>query len=87
MENVKISTQTNDPVSLGSDNSTVILSKIIFSGGLTKELLSVTEFASEADVSAQAVRKMIAEDRLHAEKVGEQYVITRNELNRYLADR
>lgn len=52
-----------------------------------EELLSVTQFSDEAGVSPQAVRKMISEDRIHAQKLGEQYVISREELNRYLADK
>jgi len=48
------------------------------------EALSVSQFAEEACVTPQAVRKMISETRLQAKKLGEQYIILRNELNRYL---
>ena len=51
------------------------------------DLLSVSQFADEARITPQAVRKMIAEDRLRAQKVGEQHVISRDELNRYLSER
>ncbi len=46
--------------------------------------ISVSEFAHEAGVTPQAVRKMIAEGRLHAKMLGNQYVIERDELYRYL---
>lgn len=46
--------------------------------------LSVSQFAKEAHVSPQAVRKMINERRVSAEKLGEVYIIAREELNRYL---
>ena len=45
--------------------------------------LSVSQFAKEARVTPQAVRKMISERRLNAKKVGEQYIIDREELKRY----
>ena len=51
------------------------------------ELLSVSQFASIARITPQAVRKMIAEGRLHAAKVGQQHVIVREELSRYLSER
>ncbi len=51
------------------------------------ELLSVSQFAAMAKVTPQAVRKMIAEGRLRAAKVGQQHVIVRDELARYLAER
>ncbi|MFA5411115.1 MAG: helix-turn-helix domain-containing protein [Candidatus Omnitrophota bacterium] len=46
--------------------------------------LSVTQFAEEAGITPQAVRKMISERRLSAKKLGEQYAILREELDRYL---
>lgn len=49
--------------------------------------LSVTQFAKEAHISPQAVRKMISERRLDAEKLGEAYIIAKEELNRYLCKR
>ena len=49
-----------------------------------KQSLSVSQFAEEAKITPQAVRKMINEQRLTASKLGEQYVIPREELNRYL---
>lgn len=52
-----------------------------------ERLLSVTQFSDEARITQQAVRKMIAEGRLRAQKIGEQHVISRDELNRYLAER
>lgn len=51
------------------------------------ELLSVSQFADEAQITPQAVRKMIAEGRLRASKIGEQHAISRDELDRYLAER
>ena len=51
------------------------------------ELLSVSQFAAMAKVTPQAVRKMIAEGRLRAAKVGQQHVIVREELSRYLSER
>ena len=51
------------------------------------ELLSVSQFASIAKITPQAVRKMIAEGRLRAAKVGQQHVIVRDELTRYLTQR
>ena len=47
-------------------------------------MLSVSEFAKEANITPQAVRKMISERRLRVNKVGEQYVIPIEDLNRYL---
>lgn len=49
-----------------------------------QKFLSVSEFAKEAHITPQAVRKMISEKRLNANRLGEQYVIDREELNRYL---
>ncbi|MDO8662910.1 MAG: helix-turn-helix domain-containing protein [Candidatus Omnitrophota bacterium] len=46
--------------------------------------LSVTQFAKEAGITQQAVRKMISERRLSAKMLGEQYTISREELVRYL---
>ena len=51
------------------------------------DLLSVSQFASIAKITPQAVRKMIAEGRLRAAKVGQQHVIVRDELTRYLTQR
>ena len=51
------------------------------------ELLSVSQFAAIAKVTPQAVRKMIAKGRLRAAKVGQQHVIVREELSRYLSER
>jgi len=51
------------------------------------DLLSVTQFADDAGISGQRVRKMIADGRINAHKVGEQHVISRDELNQYLVDR
>ncbi len=50
----------------------------------THDDLTVSMFAARASVTPQAVRKMIAEGRLRARKVGEQYVINNDELARYL---
>lgn len=52
-----------------------------------EDLLSVSQFAAIARVTPQAVRKMIAKGRLRSAKVGEQHVIVRDELTRYLAVR
>ena len=49
-----------------------------------KDTLTVTEFAEEARVTTQAVRKMISEERLEAAKMGNQYLIQKEELFRYL---
>jgi len=46
--------------------------------------LSVKEFADQAGITPQGVRKMISEDRLSALKLGKRYVISREELDRYL---
>ena len=51
------------------------------------ELLSVSQFAAIANITPQAVRKMIAKGRLRAAKVGQQHVIVRDELARYLGQR
>ncbi len=48
---------------------------------------SVTQFAEKAGITPQAVRKMISERRLNAKKLGEQYMISFEELNRYLQKR
>lgn len=49
-----------------------------------QDMLSVSLFADEAQITPQAVRKMIVEGRLSAKKVGEQYIIDREELKQYL---
>ncbi len=49
-----------------------------------KDTLTVTEFAEEARITPQAVRKMIGEERLEAAKMGNQYLIQKEELFRYL---
>lgn len=46
--------------------------------------LSVSQFAEAAEITPQAVRKMISENRLKAERLGSQYVIKKDELTRYL---
>jgi excisionase family DNA binding protein len=46
--------------------------------------LTVTQFAREARITPQAVRKMIIERRVNAKKMGEQYIISREELSHYL---
>lgn len=51
------------------------------------EYLSVTQFANSCMITPQAVRKMIAERRLEALKMGEQYMIPYPELTRYLSVR
>lgn len=72
---------------LGAFSSTVHLGRVRITREEGPKLLSVTQFADEANISAQAVRKMIAEGRLEAHKIGEQYVIYRENLNEYLANR
>ena len=57
------------------------------SAGQMDELLSVSQFAAMARVTPQAVRKMIAKGRLRAAKIGQQHVIVRDELTRYLTQR
>lgn len=54
---------------------------------MNSNFLSVSQFAKEADITPQAVRKMISERRLGAEKLGEIYIIAREELDRYLCRR
>ncbi len=49
-----------------------------------KGTLTVTEFAEEARITPQAVRKMISEERLEAAKMGHQYLIQKEELFKYL---
>jgi excisionase family DNA binding protein len=71
----------------GAISSTVHLGRVRITRDEGPDLLSVTQFADEANITAQAVRKMIAEDRLEAHKIGEQYVIYRDKLNEYLANR
>lgn len=51
------------------------------------EMLSVTQFADQAGVTPQGVRKMISEGRLNAVKIGEQHIILKSELERYLGER
>lgn len=51
------------------------------------DVLSVSEFAREASVTPQAVRKMINENRITAFRIGEQYVIEKNELFKYLGEK
>lgn len=53
----------------------------------TSRALSVSMFAKKASVSPQAVRKMISEGRLKAQRIGEQYVIAEKELDRYLNEK
>ena len=48
-----------------------------------KEEISVSEFAREAGITSQAVRKMIAEGRLQAKRLGNQYAIKREDLYKY----
>ncbi len=48
------------------------------------DAISVKEFADAADITPQAVRKMISENRLKADMLGSQYVINKEELARYL---
>ena len=70
-----------------SEASTVQLRRFRVTEQARGDLLSVTEFADEARITRQAVLKMIAENRLQANKIGEQHVISQDELDRYLADR
>jgi excisionase family DNA binding protein len=51
------------------------------------DYLSVTEFARACSVTPQAIRKMISERRLAAEKLGKQHIIPYSELTRYLSVR
>ena len=50
----------------------------------SEKVLTVSQFADEAKISPQAVRKMIAEGRLLANKVGKQHTVPIAELYRYL---
>ncbi len=74
----------NETVPVGESSLTVSFGRIRITRDEGPELLSVTEFADEAGISTQAVRKMIAEGRLEAYKIGEQYAIQRDKLNQYL---
>ena len=71
----------------GSVSPTISLGNVRITREEGPELLSVTQFADEADITTQAVRKMIAEGRLEAHKIGEQHVIYREKLNEYLSNR
>jgi len=86
VRNFKI-TQVSD----GKDNSfeyqkhvLVPLPKIRVEEEERPDELSVTEFAEQAGITPQGVRKMISEDRLSALKLGKRYVINKEELVRYL---
>lgn len=84
---VHFGSQADEVVPLVNGEATVVLHRFHVSVEAEEDLLSVSQFADEARITAQAVRKMIAEERLRAKKVGEQHVISRDELNRYLAER
>ena len=71
----------------GESSQTTSFGRVRISREEVSDLLSVTQFADEADISTQAVRKMIAEGRLEAQKIGEQYVIHREKLSEYLTSR
>ncbi len=79
--------QADEITPLVDGEATVTIRRFQVSFEEREHLLSVTQFADEARITQQAVRKMIAEGRLCAKKVGEQHVISRDELNRYLAER
>jgi len=79
--------QTDELMPSADREATVEVRRVKVSFQELERLLSVTQFSEEADITQQAVRKMIAEGRLRAQKIGEQYVISRDELNRYLAER
>ena len=57
----------------------------ILKPSFTSDELSVSEFASEANVTPQAVRKMITEGRVQARRLGNQYVISAEELHKYFS--
>ena len=78
--------QVDETTPLADEDATVIVHRFQFSIEAERDLLSVSQFADEARITPQAVRKMIAEERLRAKKVGEQHVISRAELNRYLSE-
>ncbi len=61
-----------------------ILPMSSFTAKAAENVLSVSQFAKEARITTQAVRKMIAEGRLHARKLGKQHTIPIEELHRYL---
>ena len=79
--------QTDEMTPLVDREATVEIRRFKVSFEERERLLSVTQFSDEAHITQQAVRKMIAEGRLRAQKIGEQHVISRDELNRYLAER
>ena len=56
-------------------------------GAREGSFISVTQFATEAGISGQAVRKMIAEKRITAARNGKQHTIPREELEEYLRRR
>jgi len=78
---------TETSASGSCDNNTISISTnvTIDKGTLNGyDVLSVSEFAREISVTSQAVRKMIGEGRVRAMKIGEQYVIDKGELMKYL---
>ena len=79
--------QDDDIRSSESMLSTVQFGRFRVTEESKRDLMSVKEFAAEACISRQAVLKMITTGRLQANKIGENYAITRGELNRYLAER
>ena len=90
VRNLKIQMCTPDgTVALGpsyKDTNNFSSLKVYLSGdGEYAGALSVQEFADEAGISPQAVRKMIAGNRVVSDKVGKQHVIPRRELDRYLS--
>lgn len=52
-----------------------------------EHFVSASQFAKEAGITPQAVRKMISERRLKAFKIGQQHVINKEDLLRYLRER
>lgn len=53
----------------------------------TDTCLTVIQFAEKAGVTRQAVNKMIKQGRVKAELFGKTYLIDKQQLEQYLADR
>jgi excisionase family DNA binding protein len=87
LENFKVTCgQEVQPLIRVADNQAPFRFHIHFPESDTNEEISVSEFADEADITPQAVRKMIAEGRLQAKRLGNQYVLSKKDLYKYLQE-
>ena len=85
VKNFKITTGNGAlSVKEGETEYRSVLPTSSFTAKSSGKVLTVTQFADEAKISPQAVRKMIAEGRLMATKVGNQHTVPIAELHRYL---